>query len=140
MTHPGHEPGLHTSSISLTDLAPAGETALGPEALAAIRALPAGTALLVAHGGPEAGARFLLDTPVVSVGRHPDADILLDDVTVSRRHVELRAVEGGHHLVDLGSLNGTYVNGDRVDDVRLRSGMELRIGRYRLSYHAAAQA
>ena len=113
MTHPGHEPGLHTSSISLTDLAPAGETALGPEALAAIRALPAGTALLVAHGGPDA---------------------------VSRRHVELRAVEGGHHLVDLGSLNGTYVNGDRVDDVRLRSGMELRIGRYRLSYHAAAQA
>lgn len=140
MTHPGHEPGLHTSSISLTDLAPAGETALCPEALAAIRALPAGAALLVAHGGPDAGARFLLDTPVVSVGRHPDADILLDDVTVSRRHVELRAVEGGHHLVDLGSLNGTYVNGDRVDDVRLRSGMELRIGRYRLSYHAAAQA
>ena len=140
MTHPGHEPGLHTSSISLTDLAPAGETALGPEALATIRALPAGAALLVAHGGPDAGARFLLDTPVVSVGRHPDADILLDDVTVSRRHVELRAVEGGHHLVDLGSLNGTYVNGDRVDDVRLRSGMELRIGRYRLSYHAAAQA
>ena len=56
MTQPGHEPGLHTSSISLTDLAPAGETALGPEALAAIRALPAGAALLVAHAGPDAGA------------------------------------------------------------------------------------
>ncbi|MDO4240317.1 FHA domain-containing protein [Micrococcus sp.] len=140
MTQPGHEPSLHTSSISLTDLAPAGDADLSPEALAAVRALPAGTALLVAHGGPDAGARFLLDTPVVSVGRHPDADILLDDVTVSRRHVELRAVDGGHQLVDLGSLNGTYVNGDRVDDVRLRSGMELRIGRYRLTYHAAAQA
>lgn len=138
MTQP--EPSLHTSSISLTDLAPVAETGLSPEETAAVRALPAGAALLVAHGGPDAGARFLLDTPVVTVGRHPESDILLDDVTVSRRHAEFRAVDGGHELVDLSSLNGTYVNNDRVDQVRLRTGMQLQIGRYRLSYHAAEPA
>lgn len=137
MTQPESEPSLHTSAISLTELAPLVSADLTPEESATVRALPAGTALLVAHGNPEQGARFLLDQPLVSVGRHPDADILLDDVTVSRRHAELRAVDGGYELVDLGSLNGTFVNGDRVDAVHLRSGMQLRVGRFRLSYHAA---
>ncbi|MDY6055586.1 FHA domain-containing protein [Micrococcus sp.] len=141
MSPSGTEPSLHTSAISLTELAPLVSSDLTPEESAAVRALPAGSALLVAHSGPDQGARFLLDQPVVTVGRHPDADIFLDDVTVSRRHAEFRAVDGGHELVDLDSLNGTFVNQDRVDAVRLRSGMQVQIGKYRMSYHASlAQA
>ena len=79
-----------------------GETAEG---------LPSGSALLVVKRGPNAGSRFLLDQPVTSAGRHPDSDILLDDVTVSRRHAEFRLDEDGSWAVaDVGSLNGTYVN------------------------------
>lgn len=136
MQQPGHEPDLHTSSISLTELAPLVAADLTPEESDAVRALPVGSALLLAHGGPDHGARFLLDQPVVTVGRHPDADIFLEDVTVSRRHAELRAEGGGHRIVDMNSLNGTYVNNDRVDEVRLRSGMQVQIGKYRLAYYA----
>lgn len=137
MQQPGHEPDLHTSSISLTELAPLVAADLTPEESEAVRALPAGSALLVAHGGQDHGARFLLDAPVVTVGRHPDADIFLDDVTVSRRHAEFRSADGGgHRIVDLNSLNGTFVNNDRVDDVRLRSGMQVQVGKYRLTYYA----
>ena len=102
----------------------------------AIEALPAGVALLVVRSGPTAGARYLLDTDVTTVGRHPEADIFFDDVTVSRRHAEFRAEDGGHRLVDLNSLNGTFVNHDRVDEILLRSGMHVQIGKYRLTYYA----
>ena len=135
MNQPGREPDISTSSINLTELAPLVAADLSAEESDAIRALPAGSALLLADGGPEQAARFLLDQDVVSVGRHPDADIFLDDVTVSRRHAEFRAEAGGHRLVDLNSLNGTFVNHDRVDDVLLRSGMHVQIGKYRLTYY-----
>ena len=137
MTQPGREPAAHTSSISLTELAPLRDADLSAEESAAIRALPAGSALLVAHGGPEVGARFLLDQDVVTVGRHPAADIFLDDVTVSRRHAEIRAEGGRHRIVDLNSLNGTFVDNDRVDDVLLRSGMQVQVGKYRMRYYAS---
>ncbi|MBD4424926.1 FHA domain-containing protein, partial [Xanthomonas citri pv. citri] len=88
MNQPGREPDLSTSAINLTELAPLVSADLTREESDAIRALPAGSALLLAHEGPDQSARFLLDEDVVSVGRHPDADILLDDVTVSRRHAE----------------------------------------------------
>lgn len=141
MQQPGREPDVHTSSISLTELAPLVAADLSPEDSEAVRALPAGSALLLASGGPEHGARFLLDAPVTTVGRHPDADIFLDDVTVSRRHAEFRAEAGGHRLLDMNSLNGTFVNHDRVDDVRLRSGMQVQVGKYRLTYYTGtAQA
>ena len=98
MNQPGREPDLSTSSINLTELAPLVAADLSAEESDAIRALPAGSALLLADGGPEKAARFLLDQDVVTVGRHPDADIFLDDVTVSRRHAEFRAEAGGHRV------------------------------------------
>jgi len=136
-----NQPGVSdTTSIQLS---PAGSGKTSVPALAAdeqnaVNSLPAGSALLVAHAGPNAGARFLLDSSVTTVGRHPDADIFLDDVTVSRRHVQFTKVEGGFELTDSGSLNGTYVNGDRVDSVRLQTGAEVQIGKFRLTYYFSA--
>lgn len=111
--------------------------ALNPADAAAVDALPAGSALLVVQRGPGAGSRFLLDTDLHTVGRHPESDILLDDITVSRRHVEFRRDEDSFRVHDVGSLNGTYLNGDRVDDVRLQSGDEVRIGKFRLIFFAS---
>ena len=103
---------------------------------AAIAALPPGTALLLVGHGPTTGARFLLDSQVTTVGRHPHADIFLDDVTVSRKHAVFLALEGGGYGVrDSGSLNGTYVNRQRVEEAALRAGDEVQIGKYRMSYH-----
>ncbi|WP_394941322.1 FHA domain-containing protein [Psychromicrobium sp. YIM B11713] len=113
---------------------------LSSEELSAVEALPSGSALLIAHAGPNQGARFLLDSEVTLAGRHPDADVFLDDVTVSRRHVEFRREEKGFRVVDAGSLNGTYVNGDRVDSLLLRSGNEVQIGKFRLTYYASPAA
>ena len=104
---------------------------------AAVDALPPGRALLVVQRGPSAGSRFLLDTDVVSAGRHPDSEIFLDDVTVSRRHAEFRRTDEGYHVADVGSLNGTYVNRDRIDDVALQGGDEVQIGKYRLVFFAS---
>jgi pSer/pThr/pTyr-binding forkhead associated (FHA) protein len=101
---------------------------------AAVEALPQGSALLVVLRGPGAGSRYLLDTDVVTTGRHPDSDIFLDDITVSRRPVEFRREDNGYSVHDVGSLNGTYLNRDRIDDARLTNGDEVRIGKFRLSY------
>ncbi|MFU0804301.1 MAG: FHA domain-containing protein [Pseudoclavibacter caeni] len=109
---------------------------VSPEELEAIASLPEGSALLIVRQGPNVGARFLLDSDVVTVGRHPNADIFLDDVTVSRRHVEFHRVDGGYEVVDLGSLNGTYLNGTRIDTARrLNDGDEVQIGKYRMTYY-----
>ena len=98
--------------------------------------LPSGSALLVVKRGPNAGSRFLLDQPVTSAGRHPDSDILLDDVTVSRRHAEFRLDKDGSWAVaDVGSLNGTYVNRQPVDFQRLLANNdEVQIGKFRLIF------
>ncbi|WP_310963422.1 FHA domain-containing protein [Nocardioides terrisoli] len=109
-------------------------TTLNDSDAAAVEALPAGSALLVVLRGPGAGGRYLLDTDVVTTGRHPDSDIFLDDITVSRRHVEFRRDESGYTVHDVGSLNGTYLNRDRIDDARLTNGDEVRIGKFRLNY------
>jgi hypothetical protein len=94
--------------------------------------LDPGTALLVVVRGPNNGARFLIDRDVVTVGRHPDSDIFLDDITVSRRHVEFRRTGGRVLVVDTGSLNGTYVNGTRVDEQALATNDEVQIGKFKL--------
>jgi pSer/pThr/pTyr-binding forkhead associated (FHA) protein len=104
---------------------------------AAVEALPSGSALLLVLRGPNAGSRFLLDTDVVTAGRHPDSDIFLDDITVSRRHAELRRTSEGYVVRDVGSLNGTYVNRDRIDSVLLNNGDEVQIGKFRLVYYAS---
>jgi len=113
------------------------ERTLNDADAAAVDALPAGSALLVVQRGPSAGSRFLLDTDVVAAGRHPDSEIFLDDVTVSRRHAEFRRGPGGYTVADVGSLNGTYVNRDRIDEVALQGGDEVQIGKYRLVYFAS---
>jgi hypothetical protein len=113
------------------------ERSLNDADAAAVDALPAGSALLVVQRGPSAGSRFLLDTDVVSAGRHPDSEIFLDDVTVSRRHAEFRRTGEGYTVADVGSLNGTYVNRDRIDEVALQGGDEVQIGKYRLVYFAS---
>ena len=98
--------------------------------------LPPGMALLVVRRGPNAGARFLLDHDVTTSGRHPDSDIFLDDVTVSRKHAEFIRKPGGVFVVrDVGSLNGTYVQRDRIDEAVLRDGDEVQIGKYRMVFH-----
>ncbi len=107
---------------------------LSPADAAALDALPGGSALLLVQRGPSAGSRFLLDTDEISAGRHPDSDIFLDDVTVSRRHAAFRRTAEGYLVSDVGSLNGTYVNRDRVDEVLLVGGDEVQIGKYGLVF------
>lgn len=129
-----------TTSISLPPAeARASEPRLTDDDREAIAALPQGSGLLVAHSGANQGARFLLDKDVTTVGRHPEAEIFLDDVTVSRRHLTFRRVGGGFELEDLGSLNGTYVNHDRVDRYTLRAGDEVQIGKFRLTFYAGSK-
>jgi hypothetical protein len=104
----------------------------------AVDALAPGSALLVVKRGPNAGSRFLLDQDVTSAGRHPDSDIFLDDVTVSRRHAEFRREGSGYTVHDVGSLNGTYVNRERIESAPLSGGDEVQIGKFRLVYLTAA--
>ena len=119
--------------------APAGEdggqAGLSRETQDSIEALPSGAALLLVESGANAGARFLLDAPVTTVGRHPGSDIFLDDVTVSRRHAEFAREDAGFVVRDAGSLNGTYVERERVDTHLLSAGEHVQIGKYRLTYH-----
>lgn len=107
------------------------------EDLATVAALRPQTALLVVVRGANVGARFLLDDAQVSAGRHPDSDIFLDDVTVSRRHAVFVREDGGYRVRDVGSLNGTYVNRSLVDEAVLRAGDEVQIGKFRLTYNPA---
>jgi len=106
----------------------------GPDQ-AAVDALPEASALLVVQRGPNAGARFLLDAERTTAGRRPESDIFLDDVTVSRKHAEFIRRDGQFLVRDVGSLNGTYVDRDRIDEVVLRDGDEVQIGKYRLVFH-----
>jgi pSer/pThr/pTyr-binding forkhead associated (FHA) protein len=110
-----------------------------PPARSPVEALPPGSALIVVKRGPNAGSRFLLDQPVTSVGRHPGSDIFLDDVTVSRRHAELRWENDEFHVVDVGSLNSTYVNREPVDSAVLVNGDQVQIGKFRLTFVTKAK-
>jgi pSer/pThr/pTyr-binding forkhead associated (FHA) protein len=103
---------------------------------AAVDALPRGSALLIVQRGPQAGSRFLLDQDMTTAGRHPDSDVFLDDVTVSRRHARFERVGEHFTVVDVGSLNGTYVNRDRTDSAQLSNGDEVQIGKFRLVFFA----
>ena len=101
----------------------------------AVEALPSGAALLVVRRGPDLGARFLLDQDVTVAGRHPAVDIFLDDVTVSRRHAEFHRRGTSFSVVDLGSLNGTYCDGERIDgELALEDGMEVQVGKFRFTF------
>jgi pSer/pThr/pTyr-binding forkhead associated (FHA) protein len=129
-----------TSTISLSalegaldaDAAPAAQPAA--EETGSLEGLPPGSALLVVKRGPNAGSRFLLDADVTTAGRHPESDIFLDDVTVSRRHAEFVREGDGFVVRDVGSLNGTYLNRGRIDAAALAGGDEVQIGKYRLVF------
>ncbi|MGD1011915.1 MAG: FHA domain-containing protein [Acidimicrobiales bacterium] len=96
--------------------------------------LSEGTGVLVVKRGPDAGARYVLTGDVTRVGRHPDSEIFLDDVTVSRRHAEFRRDAGQYLVVDVGSLNGTYVNRERIEAAILKGGDEVQIGKFKLVF------
>lgn len=96
--------------------------------------LPEGIGMLLVRKGPNAGSRYVLDAEVTQAGRHPDSDIFLDDITVSRRHAEITRRADGYVLRDVGSLNGTYVNRDRVEESKLAHGDELQIGKFKLVF------
>ena len=103
--------------------------------------LSEGAAMLVVKRGPNAGSKFALEGDVTRAGRHPNSDIFLDDITVSRRHAEVVRREGGYNVRDAGSLNGTYLNRERIDEAPLANGDELQIGKFRLVFFAGgAQA
>jgi len=129
-----------TIQIGAAEKVETSDRQLNPVDAAAVDALPAGHALLVVQRGPGAGSRFLLDQDVVSAGRHPDSEIFLDDVTVSRRHAEFHREGGSFTVSDVGSLNGTYVNRDRIDRVQLNDGDEVQIGKFRLVFFAGHPA
>ncbi len=96
------------------------------------------TAMLVVKRGPNAGSKFALEHEVTRAGRHPDSDIFLDDITVSRRHAEIVRTSSGYTVRDAGSLNGTYLNRERIDaETPLANGDELQIGKFRLVFFAA---
>ncbi|WP_298207947.1 FHA domain-containing protein [Ferrimicrobium sp.] len=93
-----------------------------------------GYGYLMIQIGQEAGSWFQLDRKVMSIGRHPDSDIFLNDVTVSRRHAEVSLRGDGYYIKDAGSLNGTYVDRERVEEEKLCPGNEIQIGKFRLLF------
>lgn len=128
----------HTTHIPAID---ADTEEMSSSDVAAVENLPAGSAMLLVQRGPDAGARFLLDQDSITVGRHADSDIFLDDISVSRRHATFARTENGYSVTDLGSLNGTYVSRDRIDgQIQLSGGDEVQIGKYRLIYFAGFSA
>lgn len=129
-----------TTTISMTGLDGGDEHPEEVAEVGAVEALPHGAALLVVKRGPNAGSRFLLDKPVTTVGRHPESDIFLDDVTVSRRHAEFHRGDGGYVVRDVGSLNGTYLNRERIEEAPLAAGDEVQVGKFRLMYFTAVEA
>ena len=136
----GGDGSENTSSISIAGLEVEAEAGLlSPGDQAAVDALPPGSALLIVQRGPQSGSRFLLDAQQTRSGRHPDSDIFLDDVTVSRRHADFERVgDGSFRVKDAGSLNGTYVNRERIEETVLTGGDEVQIGKYRLVFFASA--
>jgi pSer/pThr/pTyr-binding forkhead associated (FHA) protein len=135
---PPERPGEQTSTLSMGALPSeeVGEEAADDPA-AVVDALPRGSALLVVRRGPNAGSRFLLDKDVTTAGRHPESDIFLDDVTVSRRHAEFHRAGETFSLRDVGSLNGTYLGRERIDVADLVGGDEVQIGKFRLVFLTA---
>ena len=100
----------------------------------AVGELAESTAMVVVKRGPNAGSKFVLEGDVTRAGRHPDSDIFLDDITVSRRHAEIHRSGDTYLVRDAGSLNGTYLNRERIDEAPLSNGDELQIGKFRLVF------
>ena len=132
-----------TTSVFRADFLSEAEPPAQDPAVSGVDARPEGAALLVVKRGPNAGSRFLLDRAVTSAGRHPDSDIFLADVTVSRHHATFTRTADGFVVADTGSLNGTYLNRERIESAAVGNGDEGQIGKFRLlfftSYPGAAR-
>lgn len=132
------EASVETTSVFRADLLKEMESSsTADSAVSGVEGLPEGSALLVVKRGPNAGSRFLLDQAVTTAGRHPDSDIFLDDVTVSRRHAEFRKNGDSYEVVDVGSLNGTYINREPKNSAVLANGDEVQVGKFRLVFLTA---
>ena len=131
------ESGSEDTARFASDIVSQSSPVLLPEELAAVAALPASSALLIVHRGPGQGSRFLLDQDLTVAGRHPEADIFLDDVTVSRRHAQFLRAGRTFTVSDMGSMNGTYVDGQSTETQQLITGMEVMIGKFRLTFYAS---
>ena len=122
------------------DLITVDANSLSDEDQLAVDSLPTGNALLIVRRGPNKGSRFLLDSDLVSIGRHPNADIFLDDVTVSRRHSEISRNGSAFTIKDLASLNGTYFEGKRVETAELFNGAEVQVGKYHFTFYTSKRS
>lgn len=130
---------VETTSVFRADLLKEMESGAAAPATGSDITPPAGAAILIVKRGPNAGARFLLDQETTTAGRHPESDIFLNDVTVSRRHAEFRLNDGTFEVVDVGSLNGTYVNREPRNSQVLSIGDEIQIGKFRLVFIAGPE-
>ncbi len=129
--HQLREPAVDEATVAIDTMADGGQELTDEE----LAEMPPGTiAMLSVRQGPKKGTRIALDADEVTIGRHPDSDVFLDDVTVSRRHALVRRVGDGYQVEDAGSLNGTYVNQNRVDGVALSDGDEVQVGKFKLFY------
>lgn len=128
---PGADAAMAT--ITFSPVEAAGDVA-DEDVTVAVNDVPTGVGLLVVKRGPNAGSRFTLGTGKTTIGRHPESDIFLDDVTVSRRHAEVHHDGAAFTVNDVGSLNGTYLNRERIEQGTLHSGDELQIGKFRLVF------
>ncbi|MDQ1359315.1 MAG: hypothetical protein QOF20_109 [Acidimicrobiaceae bacterium] len=124
-----------STTITFLPLESAGDVA-EEEVSVTIDEVPEGFGVLVVKRGPNAGSRFVLEHERTEAGRHPESDIFLDDITVSRRHAEFLRQSSGYQVRDVGSLNGTYVNRERIEEGTLRNGDEVQIGKFRLVFLA----
>jgi pSer/pThr/pTyr-binding forkhead associated (FHA) protein len=127
-------PGADTT-VSFVPQDPSGEQG-EDEVNVGVAELADGSGVLVVKRGPDVGAKYVLDQDVTHLGRHPESEIFLDDITVSRRHAEVFRTSSGYTVKDVGSLNGTYVNRERIDEAVLASGDELQVGKFKLLFLA----
>ncbi len=132
-----HAPEDDSTSTTITFLPVDASGEVGDEEISVtMDEVPEGFGVLVVKRGPNAGSRFVLEHDRTEAGRHPESDIFLDDITVSRRHAEFVRQNSGYLVRDVGSLNGTYVNRERIDEGTLRNGDEVQIGKFRLVFLA----
>jgi pSer/pThr/pTyr-binding forkhead associated (FHA) protein len=130
------DPDETTASLTLLEDRQELETELGT----LLDDIPTDLGILVVRRGPNAGSTFALDAEATSIGRHPDSNLFLDDVTVSRRHALINRTPDGYQISDVGSLNGTYVRGERIDTAELTDMSEVQIGRFVLTFLLGGRA
>ena len=131
------EPGGEETTVTFAPVESAGDVA-EDELTVTLGEFPATMAMVVVKRGPNAGSKFILDADVTRAGRHPNSDIFLDDITVSRRHAEIVRAGEGFVLRDVGSLNGTYLNRERIEEAKLTNGDELQIGKFKLVFFSGS--